>query len=60
MTCVPGFWLSAAPGAPARDNDKVMTAGRSMPVSLFEITKRYAYRIRPEALRPTIKWRSPT
>ena len=28
--------------------------------SLFEITKRYAHRVRLEALRPTIKWRSPT
>ena len=28
--------------------------------SLFEITKRYAHRVRPDALRPTIKWRSPT
>jgi UDP-sulfoquinovose synthase len=28
--------------------------------SLFEITKRYAHRVRPEALRPTVQWRSPT
>jgi UDP-sulfoquinovose synthase len=28
--------------------------------SLFEITKRYAHRVRPEALRPTVNWRSPT
>ena len=28
--------------------------------SLFEITKRYAHRVRLEALRPTVKWRSPT
>jgi UDP-sulfoquinovose synthase len=27
--------------------------------SLFEITKRHADRVRPEALRPTINWRSP-
>ena len=25
--------------------------------SLFEITKRHAHRVRPEALRPTVKWR---
>jgi len=25
--------------------------------SLFEITKRYAYRVRPEAMIPTIDWR---
>jgi UDP-sulfoquinovose synthase len=28
--------------------------------SLFEITKRYAHRVRPEALLPTVKWREPT
>jgi UDP-sulfoquinovose synthase len=28
--------------------------------SLFEITKRYAHRVRPEALLPTINWRKPT
>jgi UDP-sulfoquinovose synthase len=28
--------------------------------SMFEITKRYAHRVRPEALRPTVQWRSPT
>ena len=28
--------------------------------SLFEITKRYAHRVRPDALRPTVKWREPT
>jgi UDP-sulfoquinovose synthase len=28
--------------------------------SLFGITKRYAHRVREEALRPTVKWRSPT
>jgi UDP-sulfoquinovose synthase len=28
--------------------------------SLFEITKRYAHRVRPEALRPTVNWREPT
>ena len=28
--------------------------------SLFEITKRYAHRVRLEALRPTINWRDPT
>jgi UDP-sulfoquinovose synthase len=28
--------------------------------SLFEITKRFAHRVRPEALRPTVNWRSPT
>ena len=27
--------------------------------SLFEITKRYAHRVRPEALRPTVNWRQP-
>jgi UDP-sulfoquinovose synthase len=27
--------------------------------SLFEITKRYAHRVRPESLRPTVNWRSP-
>ena len=27
--------------------------------SLLEITKRYAYRVRTEALRPTVYWRSP-
>ena len=27
--------------------------------SLFEITKRYAHRVRPEALLPTINWRHP-
>jgi UDP-sulfoquinovose synthase len=27
--------------------------------SLFEITKRYAHRVRPEALRPTVNWRDP-
>jgi UDP-sulfoquinovose synthase len=25
--------------------------------SLFSITKRYAHRVRPEALRPTVDWR---
>jgi UDP-sulfoquinovose synthase len=28
--------------------------------SMFEITKRYAHRVRPDALRPTVNWRSPT
>ena len=28
--------------------------------SLFEITKRYAHRVRPEALRPTVDWRKPS
>jgi UDP-sulfoquinovose synthase len=28
--------------------------------SLFDITKRYAHRVRLEALRPTVKWRDPT
>jgi UDP-sulfoquinovose synthase len=28
--------------------------------SLFEITKRYAHRVRTDALRPTVKWREPT
>ena len=28
--------------------------------SLFEITKRYAHRVRPEALRPTVDWRRPS
>jgi UDP-sulfoquinovose synthase len=28
--------------------------------SLFDVTKRYAHRVRLEALRPTVKWRSPT
>ena len=28
--------------------------------SLFEVTKRYAHRVRPDALRPTVKWREPT
>jgi UDP-sulfoquinovose synthase len=27
--------------------------------SLFEITKRYAHRVRPEAMRPTVDWRVP-
>jgi len=27
--------------------------------SLFEITKRYAHRVRPDALRPTVDWRKP-
>jgi UDP-sulfoquinovose synthase len=27
--------------------------------SLFEITKRYAHRVRLEALRPTVQWRQP-
>ena len=27
--------------------------------SLLEITKRYAHRVRPEALRPTVNWRTP-
>jgi UDP-sulfoquinovose synthase len=27
--------------------------------SLFEITKRYAHRVRQEALRPTVNWRTP-
>jgi len=27
--------------------------------SLFSITKRYAHRVRAEALRPTIDWRKP-
>jgi UDP-sulfoquinovose synthase len=28
--------------------------------SLFEITKRYAHRVRPEAMLPTIEWRKPS
>jgi UDP-sulfoquinovose synthase len=28
--------------------------------SLFEITKRHAHRVRPEAMLPTIEWRKPT
>ncbi len=28
--------------------------------SLFEITKRYAHRVRPEAMIPTIQWRKPS
>ncbi len=28
--------------------------------SLFDITKQYAHRVRPEALRPTINWRNPS
>ena len=28
--------------------------------SLFEITKRYAYRVRAEAMLPTIQWRKPS
>ena len=28
--------------------------------SLFEIIKRYAHRVRPEALLPTVNWRTPT
>ena len=28
--------------------------------SLFEITKRYAHRVRPEAMLPTIQWRRPS
>jgi UDP-sulfoquinovose synthase len=28
--------------------------------SLFEITKRYAHRVRPEAMVPTIQWRKPS
>jgi UDP-sulfoquinovose synthase len=28
--------------------------------SLFDVTKRYAHRVRLEALRPTVRWRSPT
>ena len=28
--------------------------------SLFEITKRYAHRVRPEAMLPTIQWRKPS
>jgi UDP-sulfoquinovose synthase len=28
--------------------------------SLFEITKRYAHRVRLEALRPTVDWRKPS
>jgi UDP-sulfoquinovose synthase len=27
--------------------------------SLFEVTKRYAHRVRPEALLPTVNWRKP-
>jgi UDP-sulfoquinovose synthase len=27
--------------------------------SLFEITKRYAHRVRLEAMRPTVDWRRP-
>ena len=28
--------------------------------SLFEVAKRYAHRVRPEALLPTVNWRTPT
>jgi UDP-sulfoquinovose synthase len=28
--------------------------------SLFEVTKRYAHRVRKEALLPTVQWRKPT
>jgi UDP-sulfoquinovose synthase len=28
--------------------------------SLFEVTKRYAHRVRTEALLPTVNWRTPT
>ena len=28
--------------------------------SLFEITKQYAHRVRPDALRPTVDWRKPS
>jgi UDP-sulfoquinovose synthase len=28
--------------------------------SMFDITKRYAHRVRAEALRPTVNWRNPT
>jgi UDP-sulfoquinovose synthase len=28
--------------------------------SLFEITKRYAHRVRPEAMLPTVQWRRPS
>ena len=28
--------------------------------SLFDVTKRYAHRVRLEALRPTVNWRNPT
>jgi UDP-sulfoquinovose synthase len=28
--------------------------------SLFEITKRYAHRVRPEAMIPTVQWRKPS
>jgi UDP-sulfoquinovose synthase len=28
--------------------------------SLFDITKQYAHRVRPEALRPTVNWRNPS
>jgi UDP-sulfoquinovose synthase len=28
--------------------------------SLFEITKRYAHRVRPEAMLPTVNWRKPS
>ncbi len=28
--------------------------------SLFEITKRYAHRVRPEAMLPTVEWRRPS
>jgi UDP-sulfoquinovose synthase len=28
--------------------------------SLFEVTKRYAHRVRPEALLPTVNWRTPS
>jgi UDP-sulfoquinovose synthase len=28
--------------------------------SLFEITKRYAHRVRPEAMLPTVQWRKPS
>jgi UDP-sulfoquinovose synthase len=27
--------------------------------SMFDITKQYAHRVRPEALRPTVNWRNP-
>ena len=27
--------------------------------SLFDVTKQYAHRVRPEALRPTVNWRNP-
>jgi UDP-sulfoquinovose synthase len=28
--------------------------------SMFDITKQYAHRVRPEALRPTVNWRNPS